>query len=225
MKPATAGIEGVAQMLRGGGGKAALQKSRQEGLGALYNEILAAEQSAVSDVPGKAERFKQLVTELADANRAAYNPVTADARTGALSLRPQRERAAILEDLKNTFPGQWERFQGIQNEYARGSNLLRLGKAKETGKDVLQDRGALQRRAAAMQDKLPPELLNKILPGGPLQTDKQFPGLGIPLLNTLSPIPLPSLYWRSAGPSKLEDLLTILGGTSGGALSEYLRHE
>lgn len=214
LKPGAGTIDALSDVMRSGAGRTGLRQAREEGIGGIYRELADAGGTQAS--AGQADSFKQLVSELASANRAAYNPATAEARTGIGSLAPQRERADILKDIQGMLsPEQWQRFQALQEEYAKGSGLLRLFRAKETGKDVLEDRGALQRRAKTMQGQLDPEVLKAILPGGPVQTDR---AINIPSFGLIPPV-----QWRAAGPSFIEDLLTALGGASGAGLSQFLR--
>jgi hypothetical protein len=224
LRPMEATAEGLSTAMRSGAGQKALSASREEGIGGLFRELQAAEKAAVTEVPGKADRFKQLVTELADANRKGYNPVTADARTGGLSLKPLREGAAIRQDIQSTLsPEQWAKFQALQQEYAQGSALSRLFKAptsgarRGAGADVLTDQTALQTRAKGMQGQLDPRLLRSIFRGGaPLETDKSAT---IPLgLARFGSIRLPGTVMAGPPGSLQEVLMQILGGGLGGGL-------
>lgn len=236
LRPASSSIDDIAHVMRSGEGRAGLGAARQRGLDPIEQDLArqtavnragAAEgltgtyaKQAIDQAPDPSARFGALLQELADANRAGFNPGTGGARTGVGSLGALRSKAAVLDDLKDLLsPAQFKQVQDIQRQYATGSSLMRLFKPSGGRRDVLRDNPLLQQRAKTMQGQLPAELFDAILPGGPVATDtaRRF-GLG-GLGGTVG--------WRAPRELPWDDVITSLGmagGAYGGVkLSEALR--
>jgi len=227
--------QGLSDVMRSGTGKDALQASRERRFAPIQQELTAQTQAnqtaaaqgltagyksaAVAAAPDPAGRFTKLLEELATAGRGGFNPATGTARTGPGSLAPLRDRADILKDIEALLsPSQLARFQSAQNEYAQGSDLLRLFKPSKTGKlDPLLNQGKLQDRAKQVQDKLDPDLLKAIFRGGrPLHGDESVRvPLGLPMFGS---VPMT----RLAGPNDPRLIQLLLQGAGSAGLSRYL---
>lgn len=137
-------VEGLQRTYVGGGAKAAA--------GAARNQTM---QAIGANHPG----FDQLLQDLADAGRAAYNPAQGQMRNTAGALAQGRDRDAILNHIRSILnPQELQQFEGAQRTYSQAKTLERLFDPSKRTAAAVGERGLnmpeLQRKANAMEEML-----------------------------------------------------------------------